>query len=190
MATTVRVARSRRRPSCPAAAMAIQDLRASDLRHRGDGLASPPPAATPVVLGYVPGEHGYVRLTPTERGPAPVTSARRAAGGTPCSLTAPERVTSIGVSRIGHPRGAGPWQETRLSRRSSSQLQRPLPVLARIGRAGQGWCGGAFVFDIESGRADGVDLSGKKAAFSTQWPGDFWSGKGTAWRRKAACSRC
>jgi hypothetical protein len=44
----------------------------------------------------------------------------------------------------------------------------------------QGWCGGAFIFDIQNGAADGVDLSGKKVAFSANWPGDFWSGNGTA----------
>lgn len=44
----------------------------------------------------------------------------------------------------------------------------------------QGWCGGAFIFDIQTGMADGVDLSGKKVAFAAQWPGDFWSGNGTA----------
>jgi len=44
----------------------------------------------------------------------------------------------------------------------------------------QGWCGSAFIFDIQNGAADGVDLSGKKVAFSANWPGDFWSGNGTA----------
>lgn len=44
----------------------------------------------------------------------------------------------------------------------------------------QGWCGGAFVFDIQNGRADGIDLSGKKIAFAAQWPADFWAGNGTA----------
>ena len=44
----------------------------------------------------------------------------------------------------------------------------------------QGWCGGAFIFDIQQGMSDLVDLSGKKVAFAAQWPGDFWSGNGTA----------
>ncbi|MGH7279102.1 MAG: DUF1326 domain-containing protein [Candidatus Rokuibacteriota bacterium] len=44
----------------------------------------------------------------------------------------------------------------------------------------QGWCGSAFVFDIQRGQADGVDLSGKKIAFAAEWPADFWSGNGTA----------
>jgi hypothetical protein len=44
----------------------------------------------------------------------------------------------------------------------------------------QGWCGGAFIFDIQQGRADGVDLAGKKVAFAAEWPGDFWSGNGKA----------
>ncbi|MGH7264744.1 MAG: DUF1326 domain-containing protein [Candidatus Rokuibacteriota bacterium] len=44
----------------------------------------------------------------------------------------------------------------------------------------RGWCGGAFIFDVQQGRADGVDLSGRKVAFAAEWPGDFWSGNGTA----------
>lgn len=44
----------------------------------------------------------------------------------------------------------------------------------------QGWCGGAFIFDIQEGRAEGVDLTGKKVAFAAEWPGDFWSGNGKA----------
>jgi hypothetical protein len=44
----------------------------------------------------------------------------------------------------------------------------------------QGWCGGALVFDIQRGTADGVDLAGKKIALAVEWPGDFWSGNGKA----------
>lgn len=44
----------------------------------------------------------------------------------------------------------------------------------------QGWCGGAFIFDVQTGTVDGVDLGGKKVAFAAQWAGDFWSGNGTA----------
>lgn len=44
----------------------------------------------------------------------------------------------------------------------------------------QGWCSGAWVFDIQQGNADGVDLSGAKVVFAADWPGDFWQGNGTA----------
>ena len=44
----------------------------------------------------------------------------------------------------------------------------------------QGWCGGAFVFDVQRGSADGIDLSGRKVAFAAEWSADFWSGNGTA----------
>lgn len=44
----------------------------------------------------------------------------------------------------------------------------------------QGWCSGVFMFDIQQGSSDGVDLAGCKAAVAFDWPGDFWSGQGTA----------
>jgi hypothetical protein len=44
----------------------------------------------------------------------------------------------------------------------------------------QGWCGSAFVFDIDQGHADGVSLAGTRAAFAAEWPADFWSGNGAA----------
>jgi hypothetical protein len=44
----------------------------------------------------------------------------------------------------------------------------------------QGWCSGAFVFDISEGHSDGIDLSGCKTAVAFDWPGDFWAGQGTA----------
>jgi hypothetical protein len=44
----------------------------------------------------------------------------------------------------------------------------------------QGWCGGALVFDIRQGTADGINLSGTKVALAAEWPGDFWSGNGKA----------
>ncbi|OGO52515.1 MAG: hypothetical protein A2148_08435 [Chloroflexi bacterium RBG_16_68_14] len=44
----------------------------------------------------------------------------------------------------------------------------------------QGWCSGAFVFDIQRGSADGVDLSGCKAALALDLPGDFVGGNATA----------
>jgi hypothetical protein len=48
------------------------------------------------------------------------------------------------------------------------------------GKPDEEWCGGAFVFDIQSGRSDSVDLGGTKAAFSARWPGNFFAGGGTA----------
>ena len=44
----------------------------------------------------------------------------------------------------------------------------------------QGWCGGALIFDIRQGVADGVNLAGSKIALAAEWPGDFWSGNGKA----------
>ena len=44
----------------------------------------------------------------------------------------------------------------------------------------EGWCGGAFVFNIQRGRADGIDVGGCKVALAAVWPADFWSGNGTA----------
>jgi Protein of unknown function (DUF1326) len=44
----------------------------------------------------------------------------------------------------------------------------------------QGWCGGMILFDIQQGHSDGVDLSGCKAVFFGEWPGNFWAGQGTA----------
>jgi len=43
----------------------------------------------------------------------------------------------------------------------------------------QGWCGGAVILDIEQGNSDGVDLSGCKATFVGDWPGNFFGGNGT-----------
>ncbi len=44
----------------------------------------------------------------------------------------------------------------------------------------QGYCASGWVFDIREGNADGVRLDGRKVAFAAEWPGDFWSGNGTA----------
>lgn len=44
----------------------------------------------------------------------------------------------------------------------------------------EGWCSGAFLFDIAEGTSDGVDLAGCKAAAGFEWPGNIWSGNGTA----------
>jgi hypothetical protein len=43
----------------------------------------------------------------------------------------------------------------------------------------QGWCGGAVLLDIQQGNADGVDLSGLKAVFTGDWPGNFFGGNGS-----------
>ena len=43
----------------------------------------------------------------------------------------------------------------------------------------QGWCGGAFAFDIEEGSADGVELNGRRAVLVAEWPGNFFLGGGT-----------
>ena len=48
------------------------------------------------------------------------------------------------------------------------------------GQPDQGWCGGAFAFDVQRGSSDNVDLSGTKVALSFLWPGNFFGGKGTA----------
>jgi len=44
----------------------------------------------------------------------------------------------------------------------------------------QGWCAGAFGFDIEEGQSDGVDLGGTRVALAARWPGNFFGGNGTA----------
>ena len=44
----------------------------------------------------------------------------------------------------------------------------------------QGWCSGAFVFEISEGTSDEVDLAGCKVAVGLEWPGNFWAGNGTA----------
>ena len=78
--------------------------------------------------------------------------------------------------------------------------------LGSEGSPDQGWCGGALGFDIQRGSSDGVDLRGTKVAFTAEWPGNFFAGKGTArlyiadsanaeqhrdWRRRALrCGRC
>lgn len=46
--------------------------------------------------------------------------------------------------------------------------------------ADRGWCSGAVLADIQQGKADGVDLSGRKVVFVGDWPKDFASGNGTA----------
>jgi hypothetical protein len=51
------------------------------------------------------------------------------------------------------------------------QLQDVLPLLARSG---------AVLMDIQQGNSDGKDLSGLKVVFVGDWPGDFFSGNGTA----------
>ncbi|HEU4758846.1 MAG TPA: DUF1326 domain-containing protein [Dehalococcoidia bacterium] len=48
------------------------------------------------------------------------------------------------------------------------------------GEPDQGWCGGAFAFDIREGNSDGVDLAGSKVVWVAEWPANFFSGNGTA----------
>jgi hypothetical protein len=45
--------------------------------------------------------------------------------------------------------------------------------------ADNGWCSGVLAFDITSGQADGVNLSGAKVALAADWPGGFLAGGGT-----------
>ncbi len=44
----------------------------------------------------------------------------------------------------------------------------------------EGWCGGSFGFDIQTGNSDGIDLSGTVVAFVAEWPGNFFDGHGSA----------
>jgi hypothetical protein len=44
----------------------------------------------------------------------------------------------------------------------------------------QGWCSGAVLMDIQDGASDGITLGGLKVVFVGDWPGDFFSGNGTA----------
>lgn len=48
------------------------------------------------------------------------------------------------------------------------------------GEPDQGWCSGAFAFDVRQGSSDGVDLSGSQVVLAAQWPGNFFAGNGTA----------
>jgi len=47
------------------------------------------------------------------------------------------------------------------------------------GEVDQGWCGGAFAFDIREGNSDGVDLRGTQVVIAGEWPGNFFAGSGT-----------
>lgn len=44
----------------------------------------------------------------------------------------------------------------------------------------QGWCSGAFVFDISAGNSDDVNLASCKVAIGLEWPGNLWAGNGNA----------
>ncbi len=46
--------------------------------------------------------------------------------------------------------------------------------------ADQGWCSTAIAFQVQSGHADGTDLSGAKVALAGDWPSGLLSGNGTA----------
>ncbi len=43
----------------------------------------------------------------------------------------------------------------------------------------QGWCGTAILFDVEQGRSDGVDLSGRRVVMAGNIPGPFANGNFT-----------
>jgi hypothetical protein len=45
----------------------------------------------------------------------------------------------------------------------------------------QGWCAGSLTFEIDEGRSDGVDLSGRSVALLVDWPGPtLFDGNGIA----------
>ncbi len=48
------------------------------------------------------------------------------------------------------------------------------------GEPDEGWCAGAFGFDVQRGDSDGVDLSGTTVALTAEWPGNFFAGEGKA----------
>ncbi len=51
--------------------------------------------------------------------------------------------------------------------------------LGSEGEPDQGWCGGAFAFDIREGNSDGVDLAGTRVVLTGEWPANFFLGNGT-----------
>jgi hypothetical protein len=51
--------------------------------------------------------------------------------------------------------------------------------LGADGEPDRGWCAGVFAFDIREGESDGVKLDGTHAAFTGEWPGNFFGGNGT-----------
>lgn len=44
----------------------------------------------------------------------------------------------------------------------------------------QGWCASALVYEIARGTVDGLDVGGCRAAFTAEWPGNFFGGQGKA----------
>jgi hypothetical protein len=48
------------------------------------------------------------------------------------------------------------------------------------GAPDEGWCGGAFAFDVQQGNSDGVNLGGSQVVLLVEWPGNFFGGNGTA----------
>ncbi len=42
------------------------------------------------------------------------------------------------------------------------------------GEPDEGWCAGFFVYDIQQGNSDGIDLGGTKCAFIALLPGNFF----------------
>jgi len=48
------------------------------------------------------------------------------------------------------------------------------------GEPDQEWCSAIFGFAIEAGNSDGTDLAGTRVVFMAHWPGNFFSGNGSA----------
>ena len=48
------------------------------------------------------------------------------------------------------------------------------------GEPDEGWCGGVFAYDIQSGESDGIDLGGTTAFMAAHWPANFFHGDGKA----------
>ena len=44
----------------------------------------------------------------------------------------------------------------------------------------QEWCAAIFGFDVEVGNTDSIDLAGTQVALMAHWPGNFFSGNGSA----------
>ncbi len=48
------------------------------------------------------------------------------------------------------------------------------------GEPDEEWCSSTFVFEIQEGSSDGVDLAATRVAFTAHWPANFFAGNGTA----------
>ena len=72
------------------------------------------------------------------------------------------------------------WQITGRSMEMCSCKQFCPCWLGPEGEPDEGWCAGFFVFDIQQGNSDGVDLGGTKSVLISDWPGNFFAGHGKA----------